>query len=70
MLNKNLLKGTMALHGDSQRKLAKEMGVSENTLMWKIQGKYEFKQKEIMFITKRYKLTPQHVSEIFFSKGV
>ena len=67
MLNRTLLESQMVLHGDNQKNLASAMGVSYNTLMWKMQGKYDFKQKEIKFIADRYKLDMKQVSEIFFS---
>lgn len=67
MLNRTLLESQMVLHGDNQKKLAAAMGVTDNTLMWKLQGKYDFKQKEIKFIADRYKLSMKQVSEIFFS---
>lgn len=67
MLNRTLLESQMVLHGDNQKKLAKAMGVTDNTLMWKLQGKYDFKQKEIKFIADRYKLSVKQVSEIFFA---
>lgn len=67
MLNRTLLESQMVLHGDNQKKLAAAMGVTDNTLMWKLQGKYDFKQKEIKFIADRYKLNMKQVSEIFFS---
>lgn len=67
MLNRTLLESQMVLHGDNQKKLAKAMGVTDNTLMWKLQGKYDFKQKEIKFIADRYKLSMKQVSEIFFA---
>lgn len=70
MIKRNLLEAQMVLHGDNQKKLAAAMGVSDNTLMWKLQGKYDFKQKEIKFIADRYKLNMRQVSEIFFGEGV
>lgn len=69
MLNRRLLEAEMVLHGDNQTSLAKAMNVAQNTLMWKLQGKYDFKQKEIKFIADRYKLDIQQVSEIFFKGG-
>lgn len=70
MIKRNLLEAQMVLHGDNQTSLAKAMNVAQNTLMWKLQGKYDFKQKEIKFIADRYKLDIQQVSEIFFAEGV
>lgn len=69
MLNRRLLEAEMVLHGDNQKTLSKAMGVQQNTLMWKMQGKYDFKQKEIKFIADRYKLNVDKVSAIFFDGG-
>jgi hypothetical protein len=70
MLNRKLLELEMFQYGDNQASLSKAMNVAPNTLMWKLQGKYDFKQKEIKFIADRYKLDIRQVSEIFFSEGV
>lgn len=69
MLNRRLLEAEMVLYGDNQKTLSKAMGVQQNTLMWKMQGKYDFKQKEIKFIADRYKLNVDKVSAIFFDGG-
>lgn len=69
MLNRKLLEAEMVLHGDNQKTLAAAMGVSGNALMWKMQGKYDFKQKEIKFISDRYRLNVDKVSAIFFDGG-
>jgi transcriptional regulator with XRE-family HTH domain len=58
----------MVENGDTQKQLAKEMGVSENALMWKLQGKYDFKTKEIEFIGRRYNLTVGELCDIFFGR--
>lgn len=63
-----LLKSKMALYGDDQKTLAKEMGVTENTLRWKLQGKFDFKTSEIEFIGRRYELTISELCEIFFGR--
>ena len=63
-----LLKSKMALYGDDQKTLAKEMGVTENTLRWKLQGKFDFKTSEIEFIGRRYELTVSELCEIFFGR--
>lgn len=65
-----LLKSKMVLNGDTQKKLAEYMGISENALMWKLQGKYDFKTKEIEFIGRRYQLTISELCEIFFGREV
>ena len=42
MINKNKLLAKMVEHGYNQKKLAKELGVSENTLSDKLNGKRFF----------------------------
>lgn len=63
-----LLKLKMLENGDTQKKLAEEMGISENTLMWKLQGKYDFKTSEIEFISRRYDMTISELCDIFFGR--
>ena len=64
-MKKNLLFSKMALFGDSIETLAEYLGITRQTLTQKIEGKSQFKQKEITMIAVRYKLTPEEVYEIF-----
>lgn len=67
-MNENLLKSVMALHGDTQEKLAEAMGINICTLNAKIKDdKREFRQSEIDTIKRRYNLSPEDVDNIFFS---
>lgn len=52
MLNKNLLKGAIARKGLTQRKLAKLIGMSENTLSSRMVGSSMFNTDEIDEICK------------------
>ena len=47
MLNRNKLVAAMAEHGFNQRQLAQRVGISENTLSAKMNGKAFFNTEEI-----------------------
>ena len=68
-MNKNLLASHMARHGDTQQKLADEMGISFSRLNAKIneKGGAQFLESEMKFIVDRYKLKPKEVYEVFFA---
>lgn len=66
-MKRQLLKQVMIDNRDNMDDLAKELGITTNTLYVKMQGvKYEFRQSEIRKIAERYKLSPERISEIFF----
>lgn len=59
----------MALHGDTNRDLARFLGISESQLYRKRQGKKaEFTQSQIALIKQRYALVPSEVDSIFFNQ--
>ena len=62
-------KSVMALHGDTQRSLAKALEIAELTLSKKLNEKNEFTQSEIKAIKNRYSLTPEEVDAIFLKNG-
>ena len=67
-MNKALLRSIMVLHGDTNRELAKYLGISEKSLSDKInENNTEFKQSEIAAIKKRYSLDDAQTSLIFFN---
>lgn len=67
-MNKNLLRGIMALHGDTNKDLAACIDKSETSVLNKINEKgTEFTQGEIKKIRDRYNLTADQVEAIFFS---
>lgn len=67
-MNKAMFRSIMVLHGDTNKTLADSLGISENSVNNKINEKgTEFKQSEIAHIKKRYALTDEQVSAIFFS---
>lgn len=72
-MNDLLLKIFMLQHGDTKETLAKALGIAPHTLYMKMRQnqtkgrKQEFIQSEIEIIAKRYNLTPDKISEIFFN---
>ena len=67
-MNKELLRSVMALHGDTNRDLAKLLGRSEQSISCKInENGSEFKQGEIAKIKERYNLSADQVTAIFFA---
>ncbi len=69
-MNPNKLRAVMALNGETGTVLAEAMGVSQQTLSAKINGKRDFTRGEIQFIKERYNLTPVAVDDIFFTRRV
>ena len=66
-MNKAKLKSIMTLHGDTNKELAKALGITEQSISSKInENGSEFKQGEITKIKNRYKLSPVDVDVIFF----
>ena len=58
----------MVLNGDTNKTLAEHLGISERSLSDKInENNTEFKQSEISTIKKRYSLTDEQTSAIFFN---
>ncbi len=51
-MNSNLLRGKIAEKGYTQEKLAKEVGISSNSLSRKLLGKREFTLTEVVSICK------------------
>jgi DNA-binding transcriptional regulator YiaG len=67
-MNKQLLRSIMVLHNDTNKTLAEYLGISEKSVNDKINEKgTEFKQSEIAAIRKRYNLSDEQVSIIFFN---
>lgn len=67
-MNKALLRSVMILHDDTNSTLAAYLGITAKSVSDKINEKgTEFKQSEIAAIKKRYSLTDQQVSDIFFN---
>ena len=67
-MNKTLLRSIMVLHHDTNKTLAEYLDISERSVNDKInENGTEFKQSEIAAIKKRYSLTDEQTSNIFFS---
>lgn len=61
------LKKKMLEHGDTGRKLAKSLGITESTLSCKLHERNAaFRKCEISKIIRRYNLTCEEIQEIFF----
>lgn len=70
-MNKALFRSFMALHGDTNRTLAKFLDKSEQTVCNKInENGTEFTQGEIASISERYNLTAEQIKDIFFAEKV
>ena len=69
-MNSNLLKATIIKNGETQEKLAKDMGLQTSALNMRINGKIEFRRNEIIFIKQRYNLSSDEVDSIFFDEIV
>ena len=70
-MNKKLLRGLMALHGDTNKSLAKFLGISEQSVCNKINEKgTEFNRTEIGNISNKYSMTPELVDLVFFAEKV
>ena len=68
MVNANLLKSKIVLHGDTMAILADHLGISRQTLTLKVSGVNDFTQSEIKLIILRYNLTPEETNAIFFGE--
>lgn len=67
-MNKAMLRSVMVLHADTNKALAEYLGISTKSINDKInENGTEFKQSEIAAIKKRYSLSDEQVSQIFFS---
>ena len=69
-MNSNLLKATIIKNGDTQEKLAKDMGLQTSALNMRINGTIEFRRNEIIFIKQRYNLSSDEIDSIFFDEIV
>lgn len=67
-MNKALFRSIMVLHNDTNRSLAEYLGISAKSVNDKInENNTEFKQSEIAAIKRRYALSDEQVSNIFFN---
>lgn len=67
-MNSVLFRSIMVLNQDTNKKLAEFLNCSEQTVCNKInENGTEFRQGEIAMIKKRYNLTAEQVTAIFFA---
>ena len=67
-MDKALLESKMVLYGDTRKTLASYLGISERSLISKInESGTEFRQGEIAAIKMRYDLSEEEVVNIFFN---
>lgn len=64
-MNGNYLKGKMAERGYTQDRLAKEIGVSAQTIGRKVSGERQFTVREANAIASVLQLTPAQAVDIF-----
>ena len=68
-MNKQMLAGILAAHGDTQSALANLLGLSLSRVNAKINANHaQFTQAEITEIKKHYNLTADEVDNIFFAQ--
>ena len=70
MTNTNLLKSVLVANGVTAESLADEMGISPQSLSYKINNQREFKLSEIQFICNRFNLSLEVKESIFFTDNV
>lgn len=67
MANCNALRACITASGLKQTFIAEKLGISQQTLNRKLQGQFEFKQSEIVQLSKLLQLTQDEVLGIFFT---
>ena len=70
MTNTNLLKSVLVANGVTAESLADEMGISPQSLSYKINNQREFKLSEIQYICNRFNLSLETKESIFFTDNV
>lgn len=69
-MNKNELRAVMARFGDTAETLAQAIGITPQNFSDKINGKSDFRQREMMQIAARYGLDGDGIKAIFFTEEV
>jgi plasmid maintenance system antidote protein VapI len=67
-MNKTAMKITMTKHHDTQEMLAEALDMQISGLNARINGKIDFRAGEIIKIVKRYNLSPEETTAIFFEE--
>lgn len=65
-MNKRLMKAAIVRNNDTQISLAEALGLPQSAISNRINGKIDFRLREIDCIRKRYNLTDQETVAIFF----
>ena len=68
-MNSNEMKATMKRNGDTLEKLAEVLELSVSGVSGRVNGHIDFRASEISKIVRRYKLSPEATSVIFFSES-
>lgn len=68
--NTNELKAEIARHGDTMLTLAEKLDISTVSLSLKVNGKRDFRQREIAKIKEIYQLSNDRADAIFFALNV
>ena len=69
-MNKALMKSVIVRNDDTQTSLAAALGLPASSLNNRLNGKVDFRVSEITLIRKRYNLTAEEVTDIFFDDSV
>lgn len=70
MVNERKLKAAIVAAGETQRTLAKKIGLLTTSLNYRIHGKVDFRANEIEQISKILNLEPKQILCIFFAPEV
>lgn len=65
-MDSNELKAAMKRNQDTQEQLAEALGLQTSGVCERINGRIEFRRKEINIIRKRYNLSDEETVRIFF----
>ena len=68
-MDKALMRSVMAKNNDNQEKLAEALILPVSGVNARINGKIDFRASEISKIVKRYSLSPQETTDIFFTES-
>lgn len=64
-MGRNTIRSAMAMRGDTQKSLARYLGIAESTMSQKINGKREFSVREAVMIADRYGMTVEEMEDAF-----
>lgn len=68
-MNSNEMKATMKRNGDTMEKLAETLDLQISGVSGRINGHIDFRASEISKIVRRYNLSPEETSHIFFDES-